>query len=129
MPAAILRYCATPGCSALVASGRCLKCQTAHVQTYERLRGTASERGYGVRWSRYRRWFLNQWQLCGDRPPGAPQTNDSQCAAIGLYVAASVVDHIVPVTGPDDPTFFTPQAHQALCETCHNIKRQRESKG
>jgi 5-methylcytosine-specific restriction endonuclease McrA len=40
---------------------------------------------------------------------------------------ATVVDHVIPVTGPGDPSFYMPAAHQALCESCHNAKRQRES--
>jgi len=35
--------------------------------------------------------------------------NDSRCQADGLVQVASVVDHMVPVTGPDDSTFFEPR--------------------
>ena len=42
---------------------------------------------------------------------------------------ATVVDHIMPVTGADDPRFYDPTNHQALCERCHNVKRQREAMG
>ena len=106
--------------------GPCPSCSKAKVQTYDRQRGTATQRGYGVRWGRYRKWFLEQWPLCGDRPNGDP-TGDSQCLRQRLPVPATVVDHIIPVTGPDDPTFYRPEAHQALCARCHDVKRQRES--
>lgn len=40
---------------------------------------------------------------------------------------ASVVDHIVPITGADDPRFYDERNHQALCGSCHDAKRQREA--
>jgi 5-methylcytosine-specific restriction endonuclease McrA len=43
-------------------------------------------------------------------------------------MSASVVDHVIPVTGPDDPRFYVPECHQALCDRCHNVKRSRESR-
>ena len=46
------------------------------------------------------------YPLCGMRAPGAPQTADSVCQQRGYVQAARVIDHIVPVTGPDDPTFL-----------------------
>ncbi len=121
-----MRYCTAPRCRNLVQRGRCLACAKDTAKQYDRIRGTASSRGYGSKWARYRAKFLHNYPLCGDRPQFAPETKDSECAAAGLYIAASVVDHIVPVTGPDDPTFYEPQAHQALCKSCHDKKRQRE---
>jgi 5-methylcytosine-specific restriction endonuclease McrA len=35
----------------------------------------------------------------------------------------------VPVSGPDDPRFYELANMQGLCHTCHNAKRQRESRG
>ncbi len=127
MPTACKRPCAHPRCTELVTSGRCPKHQKAKAQAYDDRRGTASSRGYGTRWTKYRAWFLEQNPCCGDRPHGFPQTGDSQCVTQGLSVMATVVDHVIPVTGPGDPSFYTPAAHQALCESCHNAKRQRES--
>jgi 5-methylcytosine-specific restriction endonuclease McrA len=46
--------------------------------------------------------------------------------AEGFIVLGTVVDHIVPVTGPDDPKFYDAGNHQLLCHHCHNVKRQRE---
>jgi 5-methylcytosine-specific restriction protein A len=113
----------TTRCGVLVAERRC----SLHMPKPDAYRGTSASRGYGSHWARYRAGFLAAHPLCGDRTPDAPATTDSLCAKERRVVAASVVDHIVPVTGPDDPTFFEPNAHQALCETCHNRKRQRES--
>lgn len=97
--------------------------------------GTASARGYGARWRRHRERFRSEQfrqgvpraGLCGARLRGAPLTHDSACAAAGLIVAGVVADHIVPVTGPDDPSFFDLMALQFLCITCDAMKRQREA--
>lgn len=97
-------------------------------------RGSAASRGYGSRWREYRSWYLAELLrldvpragLCGARLPGAPLTHDSQCAERGYITVGTVVDHIIPVRGPDDQTFYLPTAHQLLCARCHDAKRQRE---
>lgn len=38
-----------------------------------------------------------------------------------------VTDHIIPITGPDDPLFWDPENHQTLCENCHNQKTAKET--
>lgn len=121
-----MRYCTEPRCTNLVESGRCEQHQKAKVQGYDRWRGTASARGYGSRWGRYRASYLEAYPFCGDRAPQAPKTTDSRCQAYNRLEPATVVDHIIPVTGPTDPSFYEDANHQALCESCHNVKRQRE---
>jgi 5-methylcytosine-specific restriction endonuclease McrA len=123
MPMMPLRRC--PTCRQLVTEPRCPTC----VRRVDDRRGSSARRGYGARWQKYRAWFLDQWPLCGDRPPGAPVTTDSRCRLAGLRTVAVVVDHIVPVTGPTDPTFFVLECHQSLCVGCHDAKRSRESRG
>ena len=108
--------------------GRTQPCPEHGPKEQDRRRGTSSSRGYGARWRGYRAWFLKRWGTCGARPASAPQTTDSVCAREGLVVQATVVDHIVPVDGPDDPTFYQTSNHQGLCERCHNLKRERESR-
>lgn len=120
MPAAIQRACATHGCLTLTEDRLCPACTTR--------RGSARARGYTTTWDKYRVQFLLRYRRCGDRPPGAPVTTDSLCRLNGYVTAARVVDHIVPVTGPHDPTFLIPACHQALCDPCHNAKRQREAR-
>jgi 5-methylcytosine-specific restriction protein A len=127
MPIAPLRYCLTQGCPNKVSSGRCPTHTKQHVQAYDQARGTASQRGYDSKWSRYRAGFLEDHWYCGARPVGLLQTGDSACLKQGLWVKANVVDHIVPVRGADDPTFYRMENHQALCSSCHDRKRQRES--
>src|SRR5688572_12191480 len=116
-----MQICSEPGCPVPTRTGRCPQHTKAKVQAYDRQRGTAAERGYGQRWTAYRRWFLGTMglSLCGDRPYGLPPTGDSECLRQGLPVPATVVDHIVPVIGPDDPMFYSTEAHQSLCERCH----------
>lgn len=126
MPAALQRKCARSGCNTLTTGHFCPDCQRQKHQQRDDRRGSATSRGYGRRWDAYRKWFLHRFPRCGDRPKGAPKTSDSRCRAQGLIVAATVVDHIVPVTGPNDPTFYKPACHQALCARCHDSKRGRE---
>ena len=72
-------------------------------------RPNAYRRGYGPRWAKYRKMYISQNPLC--ITCGRPATD---------------VDHITPVTGPEDPTFFLPSAHQALCHSCHSRKTAAE---
>ena len=131
MPQALARACRVFGCPGGAA---CTHGQTVSQQPD--LRGSASSRGYDARWRAFREWYLGELfrravpraGLCGSRLPGAAVTHDSVCAADGAIVAGTVLDHIVPVTGPDDPRFFQPDELQLLCESCHNRKRQREKK-
>ena len=112
MPLAPKKPCVV--CGALSKKGRC----AAH--SYDHYRGTATQRGYDVpHWRRFRRWYLSQPEnvLC------------RYCKARGLTVRATDVDHIVPVTGPDDERFFDEDAVQPLCHSCHSKKTQRERKG
>jgi 5-methylcytosine-specific restriction protein A len=127
MPSAPLRFCLERGCSEKVPSGRCTAHQKRHLASYEHQRGTAAQRGYDSRWGRYRASFLEDHWYCGARPAGLLPTGDSECLKQGLWVKANVVDHIVPVRGADDPTFYRMENHQALCSSCHDRKRQRES--
>lgn len=96
--------------------------------SYDDRRGNSNERGYGHKWREYRRHFKELYPLCGNHPPEAPDTPDSICKARGWVEEMKVVDHIVPVNGNGDPRFYDPANHQALCQSCHNAKRQREAR-
>jgi len=74
-----------------------------------RARGNSCQRGYGYRWQKYTAWFL---------------TNHPLCEVCGL--PATDVDHIKPVTGPDDPLFWDEGNHSAKCHSCHSKKTARE---
>ena len=73
-------------------------------------RPTANARGYTSRWRRYRLAFLASHPVC----------------ACGCNHAATDVDHIIPVTGPEDPLFWDPTNHQALTHECHSKKTLSE---
>jgi hypothetical protein len=108
-------------------------------QQYDDRRGSARARGYDREWDQFRLWHLTECfrlevprvGLCGSRLPGAPATEDSECARLGLITPARVLDHITPITGPTDPRRLDPTNLQWLCDGvtgrgCHDRKRQRE---
>ena len=116
-PARPFRY---PGCPHLAndKSGYCEQHRQqaqASRRSYDQLRGTASERGYDARWQRYRLAYLAEHPLC------------VVCEKEGRVTAATVVDHITSVSGPDDPLFWPPSNHQPLCEHHHNVKTASEN--
>lgn len=118
LPSRPKRPCKHPGCPALVDAGKgyCDK-HRQDTRQYDRQRGTASQRGYGYRWQKYRKQFLARNPLC------------RECEKQGQVKAATDVDHIQAVTGPDDPLFWEPSNHQALCHECHSAKTARENGG
>jgi 5-methylcytosine-specific restriction enzyme A len=129
MPSALLHYCGVDGCSARVREAYCPAHTKARQQDYDDRRGSSAQRGYGAKWRAYRDPFVVRYPLCGMRPPGAPQTADSVCARRGQPTPTQVVDHIQPVTSAQDVRFYDETNHQALCERCHNAKRNREARG
>jgi 5-methylcytosine-specific restriction endonuclease McrA len=110
---------------------------TEPLRQAERDRGrlSAHRRGYGHKWRGFaERYFAELWRLkvpragqCGCRHPSAPPTDDSVCAREGLIRMATLIDHIIPITGPGDPLLYDKSNLQGLCDTCHNKKRKRES--
>jgi 5-methylcytosine-specific restriction endonuclease McrA len=133
MPSALARACHVLGCSQHIpcsAHGRAKKSQYPDRQL------TVTEQGYGARWQRFRRWYFDEQVrqgvpnagLCGSRLPGTRDTVDSLCAQHGYITRGRVLDHITPVVDRHDADFFNPLNLQALCDECHNRKRQRERK-
>ena len=121
MPYRPKRPCRYPGCPHLTddKSGYCQQHEKQSRRQYDKDRGTSTARGYGIRWRRYRRLYLAEHPLCilcAKKTPPAVK-------------AATVVDHIIPVTGPDDPLFWDPDNHQPACAECHNIKTATEDGG
>lgn len=76
---------------------------------------TTAERGYGSRWQKARRRFLQQYPLC------------VMCETAGRVSAATVVDHIVPHRG-DQQKFWDVSNWQALCAFCHSGEKQRQER-
>ena len=118
-------------CRGLTTGRYCTPCSKAWKQTtqqaHDEKRGTASSRGYDARWSKWRRWVIGEYKLvfCGDRPPGAPMTDDSRCLLAKpqrIYRVGTQLDHIEPIDGPDDPRRLNATAVQLLCLTCDRRK-------
>lgn len=83
-----------------------------HSKHYDRRRPSAARRGYGSRWQAYSKAYLEEHPFC-------VQCGQPSCQT----------DHKIPVSGPDDPLFWDPENHQALCRTCHSSKTARQSSG
>lgn len=99
-----------PTCGSLV-TGRCSVCRDQR----DRRRGTATSRGYtSERWRRFRALQLELEPLC------------RICSAHGRTTRATCVDHVTPVSGPDDARFLDFAAVQSLCHRCHSIKTATE---
>ena len=105
--------CSYPGCRALIEGGgtRC----PDHIKRRwrsDKLRGNASQRGYGAEWRKARHKALERDQyLC------------VRCASRGMYRQADQVDHIIRKRdgGTDDLANL-----QSLCTQCHHEKTIEE---
>ena len=93
------RYCAL-----------CASIAQAEARQEDRQRGTASERGYGYRWQQATKGWLRSHPLC-----------------VVCSREATLVDHIIPHRG-DMTLFWDSTNWQSMCDHCHNVKRQRESR-
>jgi len=83
--------------------------------SYDDVRGTSAQRGYGYKWQQARDGFLKRNPLC------------VVCSRKGLVVAATVVDHITPHRG-DMGLFWDRDNWQSLCKGCHDGFKQRLEK-
>ena len=107
MPKHPKRPCRYPGCPNLCESGT--YCPEHSAESPDRLRGSATERGYDAKWRRARKRFLQSHPLCAN------------CLSQGVLTPATVVDHIVPHRG-DHRLFWDEQNWQPLCKACHDRK-------
>ncbi len=89
----------------------------------DRRRGTATSRGYDVRWRRARDSFLREFPLCGQRPREQRPVM-SKCFEENRVTAASQVDHVVPHRGNNPALFWDRDGWQSMCGTCHKRKTQ-----
>lgn len=109
MPYKPKKPCNQPACHELTNETYCQQ----HKRDYDRKRGTAAERGYDWRWNKYSRWYRMNNPICVMCRNGPSQHTD----------------HIKAVAGPDDPLFWNPSNHQALCHSCHSRKTVKEDRG
>jgi 5-methylcytosine-specific restriction protein A len=100
------RPCVNPLCSRL----NCETHKRERAVVYDRSRGSATQRGYTQRWAEYSRAFLREHPHC------------ARCLKAGKIEAATMVDHIQPIRGADDPLFWQVSNHQGLSRRCHAIK-------
>ena len=108
-----LRPCNQIGCPNLVKKGYCpehSKKPSIHQKSKEAERGHAASRGYDRRWRNYRKNYLSKYPLCRMH-----EDKDE-------VVAATLVDHIIPVKNKRDPLFWDETNHQPLCRECHSYK-------
>ena len=105
--------CAQPGCPACVESGK-IYCED-HLKLHPEITRSASKRGYGSRWQRISREYLQAHTLCVRCMKKEPPR----------YTKATVVDHIVPHRG-DQKLFWDRGNWQALCKSCHDEKTLKE---
>jgi hypothetical protein len=135
MPSALLTNCPEPGCSELVASGRC----AAHANKYEQQRGSSSARGYDYYWRTFfhqeirdRMVALDIAPVCGAALPGGPSMVDSQCKTAGVFNDRDLhLDHDPPLQAHErrnrravcDPTRVG-----WLCASCHARKTKEEQR-
>lgn len=119
-PAAPRRPCNKPGCGILGLTPYCekhTKVKAEEAKIKDKYRGTASSRGYGYRWSKASKLYRENNPLC------------IMCQKKGILKLNNCVDHIEPVSGPDDPKFWDETNWQGLCTTCHGIKTASEDGG
>jgi hypothetical protein len=133
MARAALRPCATPGCGTLVARGHCAA-HGGNPATRDG-RGTATARGYGAAWARFRLEFVGALvaagiaPTCGAALPGGPRMGASRCRAAGVWTGVGLHLH------HDPPLLEAERRDRAavcnawrvgfLCAACHNLETAR----
>jgi 5-methylcytosine-specific restriction endonuclease McrA len=108
-----MRYCATPGCTAVVERGHCGE----HARARDRARGTAQERQYTYQWATYSQVFRTLHPFCGERSDGSLDYVHSRCVQRGLETPTQCVDHIVPLS--QGGSLWDTRNHLALCTACN----------
>lgn len=103
--------CGQPGCGELIPPGS--KYCEKHLPLHPEVTRSAAGRGYGIKWQKESRRFLQAHPLC------------CMCQKEGRYVKATVVDHIVPHRG-DQKLFWDQSNWQPLCKKHHDQKTGRE---
>lgn len=79
----------------------------------QKWRGKSTERGYDNRWRELRDCYAATFPLC------------EVCDENGIHVTMDEVDHIIPISGRDDPLRLEWDNLQSLCRRCHAIKTDR----
>ena len=104
-------------------------------------RGTTAERGYSYRWRVASQAFLKRYPLCVGCDPKEETPLDEQAQTEGIELLdllqrnsklmihaagcegfARQTDHLVPISGPDDPKFFDETNFRPRSAECHTHK-------
>jgi 5-methylcytosine-specific restriction protein A len=88
-------------------------CQIKRKAEADLYRPTATERGYGSRWTKARATYLQSHPHCA-----MIVSDGNRCAR-----PATVVDHVKPHRG-DNALFWDKTNWQPLCGPCHNSRKQ-----
>ncbi len=117
MPHMPARRCST--CRQLVTGRRCQTC----TRQADARRGSAHDRGYTARWTRFSKLWRQRFPLCGMRADGQRYAEHSRCVQAGLTRRAECVDHIDGHSRADDrETFYDSSRLQSLCLDCNRVK-------
>lgn len=103
--------CQHPSCAALVEPGK-LYCEE-HKPLHPEAVRSAAKRGYGSKWKKASKAYLQSHPLC------------VMCMEEGRCTKATVVDHIQPHRG-DQKLFWDRSNWRSLCKPCHDKKTGRE---
>lgn len=82
---------------------------------HDRIRGSARERGYSSTWDKLSKQHLADNPLC------------VKCLEIGLTVAATVTDHIIPIDVAPEKKFDKDNL-MSLCTSCNTLKGKTTDK-
>ena len=116
MPLRAPSACNEPGCSGLTNKRFCDKHERKRQQLVDSKRPSAAKRGYGSKWRRLSKLFLQKNPLC------------TICLASGIVKASELVDHIKPHLG-NKILVWLQSNWQALCWSCHSKKTAKEDGG
>ncbi len=109
MPNKPLHPCNQAGCPMLTGGRYCDAHAKKNEQEYDLARGTATERGYGVKHRKWRSVILNRDPLC------------VLCLRKGIVVPSTEADHI-----DGNNRNLSYDNGQGLCKGCHSAKTARE---
>lgn len=108
-PSASLRPCGQPGCSKLVARGRC----SEHSRSPYTKSRQSSSKMYGRRWQKVRLMVLHSNPLC------------VHCKQAGRLTPASQVDHIRTIKDYPEGQYEI-ENMRALCHSCHSRRTAKD---
>lgn len=86
---------------------------------HDRWRGSATERGYNNAWRKHAQALRQERAICELCMESTGTVTPAADDRTGM------VDHTIPVTGPDDPLFWEPANHRVLCIACDRWKSNK----